>query len=451
MTAEWQQAIGGGLENNLPIAGEPVFYLEEREQLSVSLDEGEIDEVDCRRNRGAGVTGTAGERTEHYCFTTPGSLREEFDPGPVRGDSFSPEDKDRMNIKIRPDFKPSTLKIEKLKEADQAARNAGEQIEQVKINYRERRRLVTIFRRNKKPLREERIYLSFRATATAVGEERRERGFASAAGYCGEELFEENSPAEVAEKAARRALISLQARPVAPGSKTVVIAPGFGGTIFHEACGHGFEADHLYEDASVYRGKMGEKVASEAVNFVDDASLPNLNGSYAVDDEGEEGQRNVLINEGVMEGYLADKKYGELLGGGSTGSGRRESFREPVLPRMSNTYIEAGEARPEAIVESTENGIYAAHIGGGQVDPASGDFIFSADEAYLIEDGRITTPVRDVALVGNGPEVLKRVDAVGNDLEFAPGSCGKGQWVPVCVGQPSLRVRELRIGGDSDA
>ncbi len=451
MHGSWPGAIDALLNAGGPVVAEPLVYLEEREQLNISLDGGEIDELDCRRNRGAGVTGTEKGNTEHYCFTTPGRMCEEFGLDPAGEVSFSPENKDKMKIEIYPDFKPSPVKIDKLKEADRSARAAGEKIEQVKINYRERLSRVIIFRANKKPVREERVYLSFRVTTTAVANGRRERGFASAAGYCGEELFENNSPVELAEKAAARALVALEARPVKPGTKTVVIAPGFGGTIFHEACGHGFEADHIYEDASVYRGKTGRKVASELVNFVDDASLDNLNGSYVIDDEGEKGRRNVLINEGIMEGYLADNKYGQLLGCGSTGSGRRQSFREPVLPRMSNTYIEAGDADPEAIIGSTEDGIYAAHIGGGQVDPASGDFIFSADEAYRIENGKITTPVRDAALVGNGPEVLKRVDAVGNDLEFAPGSCGKGQWVPVSVGQPTLRVQDLRIGGDSDA
>ncbi|MGM0381391.1 MAG: TldD/PmbA family protein [bacterium] len=449
MKNKWKETIAALSGNNSRVDGEQVIYYEDREKLEITLQEKIIDEINCSRDRGVGISGIDREKTEHYCFSTPAELQKEFNPGPAGEFELKSKNKVGMEIKKQPDFQPSAEKIEKLREADRSARQVDEKINRVKINYRERKRDLTIYLPGNNPVNEERIYTSLRVTAVGVAEGRRERGFASAAGYCGQELLAENPPEELARKAAERALISLEARPVKAGTNTVVIAPGFGGTIFHEACGHGFEADHIYEDASVYRGKMGEEVASELVNFVDDGSINNLNGSFAVDDEGEKSRRNFLIKDGIMEGMMADKKYGSLLGVGSTGNGRRESFREPALPRMSNTYIESGSADPGDIIESTGDGIYAAHIGGGQVDPASGDFIFSADEAYRIENGKITAPVRDVALVGNGPEILHRVDAVGSDLEFAPGSCGKGQWVPVSVGQPTLRVRDLRVGGKS--
>ena len=217
--------------------------------------------------------------------------------------------------------------------------------------------------------------------------------------------------------------------------------------IFHDAVGHGLEGDHI-EKGSVYSTLLGSKVASEAVTLLDDSTLDGLWGSYAFDDEGEPSRRRVLIENGILKGYLCDRYWGRKLGVGSSGSGRRQGYSSMPIARMSNTFLQPGELSNEEIVAATDNGIYAKKLGGGQVDPMTGEFMFSVSEGYLIEGGKIAGPVRGATLIGNGPDILSKVDLVGNDLGFEPGTCGKdGQGVPVCIGQPTCRVTEMTVGG----
>jgi TldD protein len=229
----------------------------------------------------------------------------------------------------------------------------------------------------------------------------------------------------------------------------VVLAGGSGGILFHEACGHGLEADHIVKDASVYVGNVGEQVASPLVTLVDDGTVAGEWGNYAVDDEGRPAAHNVLIDHGVLTDYMWDWLRARKEGRNSSGNGRRESYQHLPMVRMTNTYVLAGTEDPEEIVRQTPHGVYVAQLGGGQVNPATGDFVFGMTEAYLIEDGRITEPLRDANLIGNGPEVLRLIDAVGSDFAMGPpGTCGKqGQGVPVGDGQPTLRVSALTVGG----
>jgi TldD protein len=229
----------------------------------------------------------------------------------------------------------------------------------------------------------------------------------------------------------------------------VVIKQGTGGVLFHEACGHGLEADHIAKDVSVFTGRVGELVASPLVTLVDDGTMGPEWGSISIDDEGHPAGRNVLIQDGVLTDYMWDWLRARKEGRVSSGNGRRQSYQHLPMVRMTNTYVLAGTEDPEEIVRQTARGVYVAQLGGGQVNTATGDFVFGMTEAYLIEDGRITEPLRDANLIGNGPEVLRNIDVVGNDFAMGnPGTCGKnGQGVPVGDGQPTLRVKSLTVGG----
>ncbi len=257
---------------------------------------------------------------------------------------------------------------------------------------------------------------------------------------------------EYAREAARLALTSLDATNAPAGTMTVVLGPGWPGILLHEAVGHGLEGDFNRKGTSAFSGRLGERVAAPGVTVVDDGTLPGRRGSLNIDDEGTRTECTVLIENGVLRGYMQDKLNARLMGMAPTGNGRRESYAHLPMPRMTNTYMLAGDKDPQEIVASVDKGLYAANFGGGQVDITSGKFVFSANEAYLIENGKIGAPVKDATLIGNGPDVMTRVSMVGNDLKLdkGVGTCGKeGQSVPVGVGQPTLRVDGLTVGGTS--
>ncbi len=280
---------------------------------------------------------------------------------------------------------------------------------------------------------------------------RREQGFAGGGGRFGYEwLTEEDRYLEFGREAVRQALVNLEAEDAPAGNMTVVLGPGWPGVLLHEAIGHGLEGDFNRRGTSAFTGRVGETVASPLCTVVDDGTLPNRRGSLNVDDEGTPTECTTLIEDGVLRGYMQDKTNARLMGERSTGNGRRESFAHLPMPRMTNTYMLPGPHDPKEIIASVESGLYASNFGGGQVDITSGKFVFSASEAYLIEKGRITRPVKGATLIGNGPDVLTRVSMVGNDLELdaGVGVCGKdGQSVPVGVGQPTLKVEGLTVGG----
>jgi len=255
---------------------------------------------------------------------------------------------------------------------------------------------------------------------------------------------------EFAREAVHQALVNLDAVPAPAGTMTVVLGPGWPGVLLHEAVGHGLEGDFNRKGSSAFAGRIGERVASELCTVVDDGAMPGRRGSLSIDDEGTPTQRTVLIENGILKGYLQDRLNARLMGVAPTGNGRRESYAHLPMPRMTNTYMLAGQTDPAEIIASVDKGLYAVNFGGGQVDITSGKFVFSASEAYLIENGKIGRPVKGATLIGNGPEVLTRVTLVGNDLQLdkGVGVCGKeGQSVPVGVGQPTLRVEQLTVGG----
>ena len=291
-----------------------------------------------------------------------------------------------------------------------------------------------------------------RVSVTVIIEEhgRREQGSAGGGGRFDYGYFTDAVLNDYAQKAVHQARVNLAASPAPAGEMTVVLGPGWPGILLHEAIGHGLEGDFNRKGSSAFAGRIGQRVAAPGVTVVDDGTLAERRGSLSVDDEGNPTQRTVLIEDGILVGYLQDALNARLMGMPTTGNGRRESFAHLPLPRMTNTMMLAGEHSPEEIIASVKHGLYAANFGGGQVDITSGKFVFSAAEAYLIENGRITRPVKGATLIGNGPDVLTRVTLIGNDLALDPGvgACGKeGQSVPVGVGQPTLRIDGMTVGG----
>jgi len=279
---------------------------------------------------------------------------------------------------------------------------------------------------------------------------RRETGSAGGGGRTTYQMFTEDQCFEYAREAVRQALINLEAIDAPAGAMTVVLGPGWPGVLLHEAVGHGLEGDFNRKGSSTFSGRIGERVASPLCTVVDDGTLPARRGSLTIDDEGTPTQRTVLIEKGILKGYLQDKLNAKLMGVAPTGNGRRESFSHIPMPRMTNTFLLPGPHQPEEIIQSVEKGLYAVNFGGGSVDITSGKFVFSASEAYLIEKGKVTRPVKGATLIGNGPDVMTKVMMVGNDLKLDSGigTCGKeGQSVPVGVGQPTVRVDDLTVGG----
>ena len=292
------------------------------------------------------------------------------------------------------------------------------------------------------------VRLSINVIAESNG--RREQGSAGGGGRFDYAYFTDDVLQDYAEKAVHQALVNLDARPAPAGNMTVVLGAGWPGILLHEAIGHGLEGDFNRKGSSAFSGKIGQRVASKGVTVVDDGTISNRRGSLSLDDEGNPTQRTVLIEDGILRGYIQDSLNSRLMGMPLTGNARRESYAHIPMPRMTNTYMLNGNMPPEEIIKSVKKGLYAANFGGGQVDITSGKFVFSAAEAYMIEDGKVTYPVKGATLIGNGPDVLTRVSMIGNDMELdsGVGTCGKeGQSVPVGVGQPTLRIDGLTVGG----
>ena len=279
---------------------------------------------------------------------------------------------------------------------------------------------------------------------------RREQGTAGGGGRFDYSYFTDAVLQDYAAKAVHQALVNLDARPAPAGSMTVVLGSGWPGILLHEAIGHGLEGDFNRKGSSAFAGMIGEKVASKGITIVDDGTIADRRGSLSVDDEGNPTKNTVLIEDGILRNYIQDTLNARLMKQPTTGNGRRESYAHIPMPRMTNTYMLNGDKAPEEIIKSVKKGLYAANFGGGQVDITSGKFVFSAAEAYMIEDGKITYPVKGATLIGNGPDVLTRVSMIGNDmaLDSGVGTCGKeGQSVPVGVGQPTLKIDGLTVGG----
>jgi TldD protein len=439
-------------------------FIEDRRSTGVSLDDRRVEEVSSGRDRGAGIRVVVGETTgfAHTADLSESGLlaAAEAAAAVARSGGYgvrevslegrsvpSPSD-----VEIYPETIAKTAKVELLKRADEAARAAGSAIVQVTAGYGDSRRRIMVANSDGLLSFDDQVRTRLSVMCVASGDTGLQRGYETAAFTIGFELFDKVSVEATAEIAARRALSKLSARPAPSGVVPVVIKSGTGGILFHEACGHGLEADHIVKDASAYRGLLGQLVASPLVTLVDDGTVSDEWGSTAIDDEGKPTQRNVLIENGILTDYMWDFLRSRKQGRASSGNGRRQSYQHLPMVRMTNTYLLAGADDPDEIVAQTDHGVYVSQLGGGQVNTATGDFVFGMTEAYLIEDGKITEPLRDANLIGNGPDVLRKIDAVGNDFGMCPGTCGKdGQSVPVGCGQPTLRVTGVTVGGTAGA
>jgi len=342
-------------------------------------------------------------------------------------------------------------KIALLERVDKVARAVDPRVREVVVTLAATHEVILVAASDGTLAADIRPLVRMNVSVIAEQEGRREQGFAGGGGRFGYDWFIENDRAyDFAREAVRQALVNLEAVAAPAGTMPVVLGPGWPGVLLHEAIGHGLEGDFNRRGTSAFTGRIGERVASPLCTVVDDGTLEGRRGSLSMDDEGTPTRCTTLIENGVLKGYLQDKLNARLMGTDSTGNGRRESFAHLPMPRMTNTYMLNGPHAPEEIIASVERGLYAVNFGGGQVDITSGKFVFSASEAYLIENGRITAPVKGATLIGNGPDVLTRVSMVGNDLRLDAGIgvCGKdGQSVPVGVGQPTLKVDALTVGG----
>ena len=353
-------------------------------------------------------------------------------------------------IKFMPSEKSNREKRDLLKEASDTAFAFDGLITQTRCSYLDSVQDVEIFNSEGLKAADRMVRTRFITEAVAGDGREKQSGRMSPGGSEGFELFERIDIRELSRQAAETAVTMLKAAPCPAGKMTVVIDNGFGGVIFHEACGHALEATSVAKGASVFAGKLGEKIASDVVTAIDDGTIKNGWGSLNVDDEGERCRKNLLIENGILKGYLVDKLNGRRMGMASTGSGRRQSYMFAPTSRMTNTYIAAGKSTPEEVIANTEFGLYARQMGGGSVEPATGMFNFAVLEGYIIRNGKICEPVRGATLIGKGSQVLLNIDMVGNNLERAHGMCGSlSGSVHVDVGQPMIRVRDMTVGGRS--
>ncbi len=386
-----------------------------------------LGEDDLRRAAGEAAAALAGERR---------------DPVPLQAAATNTQP-----IEVPPGEVPAERKSELLRELDERGRSQGGEISQLTVGYVEGRREVVVANSAGTYASDDRTRIRLAVQAVASRDGAVETGTETLAGHRGFELFD-GDPGRIAEQAAGKALTLLDSDQAPAGSMPVVVGNGFGGVLFHEMTGHGLEADHIQKGASVYAGRMGERLAEPLLNAYDDGVLAGEWGTGGIDDEGTPSQKTQVIEEGRLTSFLYDRLRAEEEGAELTANGRRASFRELPIPRMTNTYIAPGDADPEQMISEVKRGFYAVSFAGGQVEPASGDFVFGVSEGYLIEDGKVTRPCRGATLIGNCLEALAAIDAVGSDFEMKSGTCGKGgQWVPVGTGQCHVRIRSMTVGG----
>jgi TldD protein len=435
------------------------IFVEERAGVSVRLDDGRIEELTTGLDRGAGVR--VGRGTSYgYAYSNRLDRDSLLDAASAAAAAIADEGPgDVVDLRtleppvvheatIAASSEDAARKVAWVREADDAARAHSPEVRQVTAIYGDSVQRVLIATSDGRWVEETRPRVRLVVSVVAARDGNIQTGFHGPAALAGLETIERHPPAETALVAARRAVTMLDSEPAPAGEMTAVLAPGMGGVLFHEAVGHPLEADTVEREASVYRGRIGETLASTIVNGVDDATVPNAWGSFSFDDEGTPAQRTTLFTDGVLEGWLYDRLRAEQDGVPSSGNGRRQSYAHPPIPRMTNTYILDGTSSADELLGSTERGIFVAALAGGQTNPASGDFVFGCSEAYLVERGRRTTPIRGANLIGRAIDVMSSIDGLADDFDIWPGVCGKdGQGVPVGSGSPTLRVSRITIGG----
>ena len=436
-------------------------FVEDKRSSSAVLDDGRVEELTSGRDRGAGIRVVVGDTTgfAHTADLSEAGLRAaaEAAAAAARGggggartvEVAAIEAPGRTPARILPEEVAKATKVGLLTLANEAARSEGAAISQVSARYGDSRRRILVANSDGLLAEDDQVRTLFSVSCVATGDTGLQTGRESTGRTVGFELFDEADVEEMGRRAATRALTKLAARPAPSGAMPVVVGPGGGGVLFHEACGHGLEADLIAKGASVFAGRVGEQVASPNVTLIDDGTMAGEWGHFAIDDEGRPAGHNVLIEDGVLTDYMWDHLRARKEGRQSSGNGRRQSYQHLPMVRMTNTYITAGPDDPADIIAATDHGVYVAQLGGGQVNTATGDFVFGMTEAYLIENGEFAEPIREGNLIGNGPDVLNRIDLLGDDFAMgSPGMCGKdGQGVPVGDGTPTLRVTSLTVGG----
>ena len=438
------------------------LYFQISRQESWSVEDGIIKEGSFNLDQGVGVRAVCGEKTG-FAYSeelllpaleqAAGAARAISRQGQSNAVHIQPAG---VVQKLYPANDPTTSLTDKEKSAlvgeiDQITRELDSRVEQVIVSLSSTQDMILIAAADGTLAADVRPLVRLNVSVIVEQDGRREQGYSGGGARTDLSYFVGNDvPLEIAREAVRQAIVQLDARPAPAGAMPVVLGSGWPGILLHEAVGHGLEGDFNRKGTSAFTGRVGQKVATSLCTIVDDGTLPNRRGSLAVDDEGTPGQYNVLVEDGVLRGYMQDRLNARLMGVSPTGNGRRESFAHIPMPRMTNTYMLAGPHDPQEIIQSVDKGLYAPNFGGGQVDITSGKFVFAASEAYLIEGGKLTSPVKGAMLIGDGPEALGQISMVGNDLQLdsGVGTCGKdGQSVPVGVGQPTLRIDDLTVGG----
>ena len=437
------------------------LFLERRQSESLVYDDGRLKSASFDESQGFGLRAVRGE-TAAYAHATElsvSALKRAAEvcltvaKGSGVNHSVPPE---RTNSKLYADSNPAeamgfSQKIELLQKVDAFTRGLDPKVRQVSVSLAADWQAIEILRGDGSSYRDVRPLVRF--SVAVVSSDGKEQGQGShGLGGRGEPLsyFTEEVWQETAREALRQSLVSLEAKPAPAGEMDVLLGPGWPGILLHEAVGHGLEGDFHRKKTSVFTGMLGARVAAKGITIVDDGTIPDRRGSLSIDDEGTPSRTTTLIEDGILVGLMQDRLNARLMGVSPTGNGRRQSYAHAPMPRMTNTYMLNGDKEPDEIRASIKRGLYAKSFGGGQVDITSGKFVFSCTEAYLIEDGRITMPVKGATLIGSGADALMRISMVGNDMALDPGigTCGKqGQGVPVGVGQPSLRIDKLTVGG----
>jgi TldD protein len=438
------------------------LYFEYSTTTSINVDESLVKSASQGISAGCGVRVLSGERTgyAHTDDLAPEKIMRAArtaaliaaGPGqqPIQGFKETPAHQ-LYQVSSPSADADIAAKLELVMRADRAARAYDPRIVQVRAAYVDELREILVVGSDGTYATDIQPLARFSMMCIAKSGENSARGQSGGGGRVGIDYFQtDKTPEYFAREAARQALIQLDARPAPAGEMEVVLGPGWPGILLHEAIGHGLEADFNRKGTSAFAGLIGKRVASDKCTVVDNGTLPSRRGSINVDDEGSPTQNTVLIEKGILKGYLSDKLSSKLMGMPDTGNGRRESYEHIPMPRMTNTYMLPGDESPEDIIRSVKRGVYAVNFGGGQVDITNGKFVFSTSEAYLIEDGKVTAPLKDCTLIGNGPDALTKVSMVGNDLQLdeGVGTCGKdGQSVPVGVGIPTLKLDLMTVGG----
>ena len=434
------------------------IYIEHKKGTSIVSEAKRIEKYLSNEENGAGLRVVIGDRSA-YAYTNDFSTLDELADtvaSAVRTGNFtssiSLERRPARSVilsRIDPLSVDSEKKIEMVSRADKAAWGKDPSVIQVKVMYGDGMRHVLIANSKGFIVQDKRDSIVFVVQGVVAGDSLVETGYEPIGGTRGFELLEEIPPELIAERALSRALQTLHARRAPAGSMPVVLSSEAGGTMVHEAIGHGLEADLAGEGLSVYSGQIGTKVASDVITVIDDGSIPGLRGSMGYDDEGNPTERTILVEKGILKTYLTDSITALKFDLPLSGNGRRESYRSRPIPRMTNTMIQPGVLAPEDIIARVTRGVFVKKMGGGQVNTVNGDFVFNVSEGYLIENGSIGEPIRGATLIGNGPRILKSIELVGNDLGYGIGTCGKdGQGAPVADAQPTLLIPEITVGGE---